>query len=484
LGVCAAFLGQPAFAIEVAQVDQLARRVHTDFVSLRKAQKLDVATAVERQRAFLVTQADVREVRKLHGSNLFVTFKDGNELLMFLGEDTLGSAAQATGQNQAPQAQRAKVRPQVVQPAQVSQAAVGALLPCTPNSKKALIFDCLEDDANVLTPHIAQQVRSNLEAMGFTVTSQLNNSAGLANAALIDDGEYGLVLMRGHGGDLGGDFGFLVRPWYTSYPPANSGFTGTIRASAYSGAAGGTRYGYVITQAFSTAYWTNKAFPSTMFFLESCHGADPGALPGMPTWTTNHGASVWLGWNESVSFNCGDNGTKLFFQRTLDGKDVGEAVAAVYATGCRPPELVSFPSGKDRCRLSVWKDDPNEGTVSDAQDFKLLKLTPTAANLHATITFYAAPSFDEFFFYVSTDADDAAEVLVRCHMNDFSVSKESAPGLYGNQVYTGAPGKSGNNYSIVIPWNTAFGAVTQLKVWLFKMGGDRLPNSGQVVVKK
>jgi hypothetical protein len=320
--------------------------------------------------------------------------------------------------------------------------------------------------------------------MGFTVTSQLNNSAGLANAALIDDGEYGLVLMRGHGGDLGGDFGFLVRPWYTSYPPANSGFTGTIRASAYSGAAGGTRYGYVITQAFSTAYWTNKAFPSTMFFLESCHGADPGALPGMPTWTTNHGASVWLGWNESVSFNCGDNGTKLFFQRTLDGKDVGEAVAAVYATGCRPPELVSFPSGKDRCRLSVWKDDPNEGTVSDAQDFKLLKLTPTAANLHATITFYAAPSFDEFFFYVSTDADDAAEVLVRCHMNDFSVSKESAPGLYGNQVYTGTPGKSGNNYSIVIPWNTPFGAVTQLKVWLFKMGGDRLPNSGQVVVKK
>ena len=121
-------------------------------------------------------------------------------------------------------------------------------------------------------------------------------------------------------------------------PVCSSGYTGTIRASAYNHAAGATQFGYIITGAFSSTYWADKAFPSTIFFLESCHGADPGALPGMPTWTTNHGASVWVGWNESVSFNCGDNGTDLFFQKMKEQKTVTEAVDAVYATGCRPPE--------------------------------------------------------------------------------------------------------------------------------------------------
>jgi len=216
------------------------------------------------------------------------------------------------------------------------------MIPCAPNSRKALIFDCLEDDANMVSPKIWQQVKSDLQALGYTVTTRLNNSANLANAAQIDNGEYGVVMLRGHGGDLGGDFGFLVRPWYTSYPASNSGYTGTIRASAYNHAAGATQFGYIITGTFSSTYWADKTFPSTIFFLESCHGADPGALPGMPTWTTNHGASVWVGWNESVSFNCGDNGTDLFFQKMKEQKTVGDAVNAVYATGCRPPNWL-FP---------------------------------------------------------------------------------------------------------------------------------------------
>jgi hypothetical protein len=47
----------------------------------------------------------------------------------------------------------------------------------------------------------------------------------------------------------------------------------------------------------------------------------------MPTWTTSHGASAWVGWNESVSFNCGDNGTDLFFQKMKEQKTVAEAVS-------------------------------------------------------------------------------------------------------------------------------------------------------------
>jgi len=297
---------------DVARITQIASKVHVDFNQLVKVKKVQLPVAVSQQRAFLLTQPEVREVQQLKGNNLMVRFKDGNELLMFLGENSLGSDIQPT-----PIQAQKKVLQQVekLTPIAKVKRPVFRMIPCAPNSRKALIFDCLEDDANMVSPKIWQQVKSDLQALGYTVTTRLNNSANLANAAQIDNGEYGVVMLRGHGGDLGGDFGFLVRPWYTSYPASNSGYTGTIRASAYNHAAGATQFGYIITGTFSSTYWADKTFPSTIFFLESCHGADPGALPGMPTWTTNHGASVWVGWNESVSFNCGDNGTDLFSRR-------------------------------------------------------------------------------------------------------------------------------------------------------------------------
>jgi len=468
---------------DAAKITQLAGKVHTDLQRMVKVQKLKLADAVTQQKTFLLSQPDVKEVKQLRGNNLMVRFKDGNELLMLLGEDRLGAGSPILVA--ASQQEILKPEQQAVPARQIDPGMIRPLPPCAPKSNKALIFDCLEDDYNVVSPKIWIQVKSDLEALGYTVTTKLNNNANLANAALIDNGEYGVVVMRGHGGDLGGDFGFLVRPWYASYPAANSGYTGTIRASAYNHAAGATQFGYVITGNFSSAHWADKAFPSTIFFLESCHGADPGALPGMPTWTTNHGASVWLGWNESVSFNCGDNGTDLFFQKMKDQKSVSDAVAAVYATGCRPPELVAFPDNKGRCQLAVWKSDPNEAAVANSRDFKLIRLVSDGSRLYSTITFFAAPVFDEFFFYVDTGGTTAAEVLVKCHPNNFEVYTQTQPGLYGNKIHTGTPGKSGNDYSIVIPWSTSFGTATQAKVWLYDMTGkDRLPNSGSVTLKK
>ncbi|MEK7812409.1 MAG: hypothetical protein AAB296_01515 [Candidatus Desantisbacteria bacterium] len=475
----------PGFA---KKITELATRVHTDFHNRVMVQKALIPDALAQQKELLLNEPDVKEVMQLRGNNLFVKFKDGNELLMFLGKDNFGG--EELGISSPPAQILDKASPQLYEAVQPAEAilvsgALASLLPCTPNSNKALVFDCLEDDANVVSPKIAQQIRSDLISMGYSVTMQLNNGAGLANAALIDNGEYGVVVMRGHGGDLGGDFGFLVRPWYTSYPPANSGYVGTIRASAYNHAAGATQFGYVITQQFSSNYWTNKAFPNSMFFLESCHGTDPGALPGMPTWVTNHGACVWLGWDESVSFNCGDHGTDLFFQKMKDGKNVGEALAAVHATGCEPPVLTSYPAGKEHCKLAVWCSDVNESAIPDTRDFKLLKLISTGTSLSAKITFYAVPNFNEFFFYADTVGTNAAEVLVRCHMNNFEVYKQTSPGMYTNKVYTGTPGKSGNDYSLAIPWNTAFGSVSAVKIWLYDMAGkDRLPNSGSVSIKK
>ncbi len=484
LGLLCVWTGT-VWGADAARITQLAGTVHTDLQRMVKGQKLKLDEAVSRQKAFLLRQAEVREVKQLKGNNLMVHFKDGNELLMLLGEDRLGSTgsitvAQTNQTTPHPAPQVVIPEHRVIDPGQLQR-----LFPCAPRSNRALIFDCLEDDANVVTPKIWIQVKSDLESLGYTVTTRLNNNASLANAALIDDGEYGVVLMRGHGGDMGGDFGFLVRPWYTSYPPANSGYTGTVRASAYNHAAGATQFGYIITGAFSSTYWTNKAFPSTIFFLESCHGADPGALPGMPTWTTNHGASVWLGWNESVSFNCGDNGTDLFFQKMREQKSVGDAVAAVYATGCRPPELVAFPDNRGRCQLAVWKDDPNEAAVPNARDFKQIRLVSDGSRLFSTITFYSAPSFNEFFFYVDTGGSAAAEVLVKCRPDGYDVYKQTSPGLYTNKVHSGTPGISGASYSITIPWSTSFGTVSQVKVWLYDMTGkDRLPDSGSVTLKK
>lgn len=474
-------------ALESTQITQLAAKVHTEYRNLTISKRIPLLDAVRTQREFLLKQSGVREVRQLKGANLFVRFQDNSELVMLLGEDRMGSDAIAA-QVSPSRTASTQVSPTVQKPV-ISQAVRPQIMyipPCAPLSNKALIYDCLEDDYNVVSPKPWQRVKTSLESLGYIVTVQLNNSANLANAALFDNGEYGVIFMRGHGGDLGGDFGFLVRPWYASYPPANSGFTGTLRASAYNHATQSTQFGYIITGGFSSAYWVNKSFPKTIFFLESCHGADPGAIPGMPTWTINHGASVWLGWDESVSFNCGDNGTALFFQRMAMGNTIGQAVSAVYATGCRPPVLVTFPSGKESCRPGIWKLDPNEGAVTDGRDFKLLKLVSDGSKLHATISFYAAPTFNEFFFYASVASTGGAGVLIKCHLANFEVYKQTSPGAYTNKVYTGTPIKSGSDYTIVIPWNVSFGAASGLQyVWLYDMmSRDLLPNAGRIAVRK
>ncbi len=471
-----------AWGVEAQRITQLANKVHVDLQSLVKVGNVQLSDAVKRQKAFLLQQADVREVQELKGSNLMVRFKDGNELLMFLGEDRLGSP-----QDMIDVKEKIRVKPtdQVITNHPLRPDALLRVLPCAPQSNKALLFDCLEDDANVISPKIWMQVKSDLESLGYMVTTKLNNNANLANAARIDDGEYGVVFLRGHGGDLGGDFGFMVRPWYTSYPSASSGYTGTIRASAFNHASGTTQFGYVITGGFSTAYWADKPFPSTLFFLESCHGADPGALPGMPTWTTTHGASAWVSWNESVSFNCGDNGTDLFFQEMKEQKSVEEGVAAVYETGCRPPELVVFPANKNKCQLAVWKTDANEAFAPNERDYKLLRLVSDGTRLHATISFYAVPVSNEFFFYADTGGSTAAEVLVKCRPNTFEVYKQTQPGLFNNKVYAGKPSKSGNDYSITVPWSTSFGTAHLVRLWLYDMTSrDRLPDSGSVTLIK
>ena len=81
---------------DTARITQLAGKVHTDLHRMVKERKLKIADAVTQQKAFLLRQAEVKEVKQLRGNNLMVHFKDGNELLMLLGEDRLGSAETTT----------------------------------------------------------------------------------------------------------------------------------------------------------------------------------------------------------------------------------------------------------------------------------------------------------------------------------------------------------------------------------------------------
>jgi hypothetical protein len=129
-------------------------------------------------------------------------------------------------------------------------------------------------------------------------------------------------------------------------------------------------------------------------------------------------------------------------------------------------------------------NDPNEPAVVDGRDFKMLTLSSGLKNLLAKVTFYAAPTFNEFFFYMDTMTNPGAEILIKCHPKDFVIYKQSklGTGYYDLKLYTGTAGISGNKYSLNIPW-TYIGAKT-FGVWLYDMTSkDRLPDTGSITVK-
>lgn len=487
-------------SVDQIKIKNITSKVHGDFSQLVRVQKLSAATALQQMKQYLIKQPEVKKVNDLKGGNLFVEFQDGYQMIMLLGEDHLGGGTvlnssitrdvtQNALQLQNPSPVTTQETPTVNVPTLIQNPKViidPNLIksvftpPANPNSSKALIFDCLGDDANVVSPKVQYQVESVLAAMGYTITEKLNNAASLAEAAAIDDGSFGVVLMRGHGGVVNNSFAFLVRPWYDNPPPVNSGYVGTIPASATSYANGPqTKYGYLITNQFASTYWTNKSFPGTLFFLESCHGTDPSGVNGLPTWTVNHGASAWVGWNESVSFNNGDNGTKVFFDKMYQRTSVKEAIDAVTNAGYHPPELVVIPSNKGGYKLAEWRNDPNEPSVPDGRDFQLLKIVASGMYLFSDITFYGSPNFDEFYFYVDTNRDNSADVLIKCHPNNFEIYQKTGTGIYNNKVFTGTSTIKGNIYSMAIPLDIASGgndvSITPLLLY-DPVSGERLPD--------
>lgn len=468
-------------------VTNLTKQIYGDFHTLVRTQKIAVADAVRKQRAALAAHPDVAEVRELKGNNLFVRFKDNNELLMLMGDQALGGSPDDSlvlAQNDTPLVTTTTQ----VQGTMAGTSTVQAVFP-TPlpalwsASPYALVFDTLRDDMNVVNPLISDQVADVLKRSGYSVHTVYNDAASLKEASMISEIGYGLVFLRGHGGSLGNDFAFMVRPWYASYPAVSS-YTGTIRVSADNHKSGKVEYAYAITGTFGSTYW-KKRFPGTVFFLESCHGTDPGALPGMPTWVLNHGASAWFGWNDLVTFNCGDNGSKLFFDQAFArGKTIAESLEAVSNTGCRPPDLSMHslnPGAMGAQKFNPWMVDEEQNA---ARDIRSVNLFTQGNNLYANIYygFHNSASPEGIELFVDGNNDGVYEFLVKCHDAVYEVNTLSGQRVYNTKVFASAPvrtdlGGGWNSYLLDIPWDTLGAGPARVSV-NDVTGGDKAPNSG------
>lgn len=153
------------------------------FANSVNVRKMAVLDAVRQQREALVKQPGGQRASAVERGNLLVKFEGGNQLVMLLGQGKLGSGitGELGGQMLAAN--------QIQQPAAIVQQQITtvnpALLyiaPCAPRSNKVLVFDCLDDDYNVVSPKPSQQAKAYLESLGYSVTMALNNSANLANA--------------------------------------------------------------------------------------------------------------------------------------------------------------------------------------------------------------------------------------------------------------------------------------------------------------
>lgn len=463
------------------RITELANQVHNNVRNLVGARRLSLPAAVQQQKTFLLRQPEVAKVKLLRGNNLMVHFRDGNELLMFLADDYLGSAYERV-----PMQQQKKVlspSQQTISKSQIDR--LPASLPCAPERQLALLFDCLGRGID--------KVGGYLSSLGYSVVvPAIGNEYSSIFCHGFGYGPYGVIILRTHGADLGEYFGILLESWYKSYPPASVYMRSALRASFYSHRVNAPRFGYVYncTSIISALrYW----HPSAIFFLETCYGASPVALSGPATVAIRKGASVWVGWNGPVDFNCGEYGTERFFRLLKEQKTVAEAVAAVNAARCGTSELVAFPSNGGRCRLASFKSDPNESNVDDVRDVKLLRLVSTGSQLHLDIEFYANLAIGELLFYVDTGGTSDPEIMVRCHSDNVEAYKQSRPKVFDNKVYTGKASirrtfytyNLPRLYSFDIPWSTCFGRVSQVKVWLYDMRGkDRVPNRGSITLMR
>ena len=190
--------GAPDIKFDPTVVEQLTSKVHEDFRNLVVAQKLPKEQAVQQEIQFLQKQPNIQDVTELPGGNLFVHFKGGYPLIMFLGQDTLGGPVDLQSEATLPtitQSVTSLSNPTLLNPNLLNPNLLQPVLN-HPGSNNALIFDCLDDDAWAIQHVSTVDVGADLQAMGYNVTTELNDDASVANATQFASGNYGVVYVR------------------------------------------------------------------------------------------------------------------------------------------------------------------------------------------------------------------------------------------------------------------------------------------------
>jgi hypothetical protein len=482
-------------AINAAGVTALATRVHSD-ARLQVQQKLSLSQAVMQQKNLLATHPDVKEVVQLPGDNLFVRFKDNNELVMLMGADRRGTGGTAPALIQLAQSTTKQTQTfQTTSPKVSIQPPRPFALPSIPGNGLAMVFDALADDGNADHPtNEGTSVATSLKSLGYLIYTRANDDANLDAASKMNvihgygPPGYGVIFISSHGGVLNGnDFMFLVRPWYANYPPVSQ-FAGTVRSSAFSMKHNKIMFAYAITGVFAKTYWKNK-FPSTQFFLDTCHGTDPAGRPGMATYVLNNGASSWVGWNSPVNFICANWETKEYFSRMAQGYTIGETIYYINNKyhGYQFPALTLVPATQSQCRLGKWswyggssppQDVPTGDRLLNVQVYS------DGGMLYVRVGFWTAHNVDNGF-QIDVDAvgGNGAKIRIICHLEEFQVYRKSASGVYDTFLLRGVPYKM-SGYLVGIPWNETLGNATAANLSVLTAVDspkhDRLPASGSI----
>lgn len=455
------------YAINTTQVKRLTDTIHNNYYNLVVIKKQPSVEVLQDQVRIIAADPNVEKVSIQPGGNIGVEFQSGYKMLMILGgniktdekskstfrsSQTSRSRINAVTPLNVPKPTSSPISPTQKTTDSAVKSAVVPLqipnidpLPQTPNIPKAMLFNTLEDQISA-TKLMERDITSSLNSLGYQMVTRISNKANLSAAAKLDDG-YGVINITSYGGVYNNDYYFMVRPWYTTPPVWNSGYTGTIVFSINNRKTGRTEYTYAVGKQFAQVYWT-KAFPNTVWTTCSSSSSDASANSGLPQWVVDHGSKAWVGWSGAFSFNTGTNGMKLFYKKAKEWKNLGQAKTAVSDAGYKSPTLMVSPDSGNNITIPWYMKDENEPGIEDGWDFASVKLDRTKTHIVAQVEFQTVPQLSSFWMEFTTFYNGATirGYRVWCNKDDYSV-EDFRTGV----VHRGTPLISGRKYTIAIP---------------------------------
>jgi len=178
---------------------------------------------------------------------------------------------------------------------------------------------------------------------------------------------------------------------------------------------------------------------------------------------------------------------------SMPGRRYRVVIATVVTVSCilissligssAPP---SAPSLVGSLYVPTWTgsfEDPNERIIGDSQDFASLVVSTAqrgSDEITFTVSFYGAVSSSlSFRIYVGTDSYAGAEYQVwvtSTRFDLYSTTPETAA------ITVGVPRISGNSCSVTLSKSDLFPEddLGIVHIWLFRFGGDRLPDAGSL----